>query len=128
MLAPNDYRAETTSPDVEFGRLIVGCGTFGGFGGAAALIGKGLDDGAAFATLDEAVALGLTMPDTVESYAGGASEITMRRWFTKRDSAPTAPLRTTTKVAPPCSGLLTAGVMPHSCRPSSDLAIESSVC
>jgi len=33
-----------TTPDAEFGRLIVGCGTFGGIGGAAALIGKDLDD------------------------------------------------------------------------------------
>jgi len=38
------YRAEMTNPDAEFGRLIVGCGTFGGIGGAAALIGKDLDD------------------------------------------------------------------------------------
>ena len=55
-----------TIADLELGRLIVGCGTFGGIGGAAALIGKGLDEAAAFATLDEAVELGLTMLDTAE--------------------------------------------------------------
>jgi len=43
------------------------------------------------------------MLDTAESYAGGASETTMRRWFTERDPATTASLRITTKVAPPPS-------------------------
>lgn len=92
-----------TYTDFELGRLIVGCGTFGGIGGSAALIGKGLDDAGAFATLDEAVVLGLTMLDTAESYAGGASETIMRRWFDTRDPATTASLRLTTKVAPPPS-------------------------
>jgi 1-deoxyxylulose-5-phosphate synthase len=90
-----------THSDFAFGRLIVGCGTFGGIGGSPALIGKGLNDEAAFATLDEAVALGLIMLDTAESYAGGASERTMRRWFSERDPAATGSLRITTKVAPP---------------------------
>jgi len=53
-----------TTADVELGRLIVGCGTFGGIGGSSALIGKGLDEVGAYATLDEAVALGLTMLDS----------------------------------------------------------------
>lgn len=97
------YRGEVANADFEFGRLIVGCGTFGGIGGASALIGKGLDEVGAFATLDEAVALGLSMLDTAESYAGGSSETTMRRWFTERDPATTASLRITTKVAPPRS-------------------------
>ena len=92
-----------TYTDFELGRLIVGCGTFGGIGGSAALIGKGLDDAGAFATLDEAVVLGLTMLDTAESYAGGASETIMRRWFDTRDPTTTASLRLTTKVAPPPS-------------------------
>ena len=92
-----------TDTDTGFvlGRLIVGCGTFGGIGGSTALVGKGLDDAGAFATLDEAVALGLIMLDTAESYAGGASETIMRRWFTTRDPVTTASLRITTKVAPP---------------------------
>lgn len=67
-------------------------------GGAAALIGKGPDDVGAFATLDEALSLGLTILDTAESYAGGASETTMRRWFSERGSAMAASLRITTKV------------------------------
>jgi aryl-alcohol dehydrogenase-like predicted oxidoreductase len=92
-----------TFANFELGPLIVGCGTFGGIGGSATLIGKGLDEAAACATLDETVELGLTMLDTAESYAGGASETTMRRWFTTRDPATTAGLRITTKVAPPRS-------------------------
>ncbi len=41
-------------------RLIVGCGNFGGVGSPPALIGRGIDERAAFETLDEAIALGLT--------------------------------------------------------------------
>jgi len=40
-------------------RAILGCGTFGGIGGARHLVGRGLDRKAAFATLDEAFALGI---------------------------------------------------------------------
>jgi len=38
------------------------------------LIGRGLDRRAAFATLDEASALGINILDTAERYAGGESE------------------------------------------------------
>jgi aryl-alcohol dehydrogenase-like predicted oxidoreductase len=93
-----------TSTDFELGRLIVGCGTFGGIGGSVALIGKGLDEVGAYATLDETVTLGLTMLDTAESYAGGASETTMRAWFADRDPTATGTLRITTKVSPPRPG------------------------
>jgi len=83
-----------------FGPIVLGCGTFGGIGGAPDLIGKGLDDDAAFATLDEAVELGITMFDTAERYAAGASEATIGRWLQMRGSAmATSPL-ITTKVAP----------------------------
>jgi hypothetical protein len=40
-------------------RAFLGCGTFGGIGGARHLIGRGLDRKAAFATLDAALALGI---------------------------------------------------------------------
>ena len=58
--------------------VILGCGTFGGLGGARHLIGHGLDRIAAWRTLDEAAALGLTMWDTAERYAHGESESGIR--------------------------------------------------
>lgn len=54
---------------VEISEVILGCGTFGGLGGATELIGRGLDRQAAFATLDEAVSLGINVLDTAERYA-----------------------------------------------------------
>ena len=95
--------------DFDLGRLIVGCGTFGGIGGSKSLIGKGLDETAAFASLDEAAALGVTMLDTAESYADGTSETMMRGWFAARDTDRTGPMRVTTKVAPALPG---AGYQP----------------
>ena len=56
-----------------FGPVILGCGTFGGIGGAPDLIGKGLDVEAAYATLDEAVELGITLFDTADRNQGGTS-------------------------------------------------------
>jgi aryl-alcohol dehydrogenase-like predicted oxidoreductase len=51
--------------------------------------------------MDEAVGLGITLFDTAESYAGGASEIMIGRWMVQRDSAITDRIRIATKVAPP---------------------------
>ena len=66
---------------------MLGCGTFGGIGGSAKLVGRGLDEVSAFATMDEAVGLGITVFDTAERYAGGASEIMIGRWLIKRELA-----------------------------------------
>jgi aryl-alcohol dehydrogenase-like predicted oxidoreductase len=82
------------------GRVVLGCGTFGGIGGATDLIGRGLDQSASLTTLDEAAALGITMLDTAERYAGGASEILIGQWLSEREASVTAPIRITTKVAP----------------------------
>ncbi len=64
-------------------------------------MGRGLDESSAFATMDEAVGLGITLFDTAESYAGGASEVMIGRWLVERDSAITDRVRLATKVAPP---------------------------
>ena len=82
------------------GSLVVGGATFGGIGGNVELIGKGLDTVAAWETLDEAIDLGLTMVDTAERYASGASERIIGQWLADRDPAITKSLRITTKVAP----------------------------
>ncbi|MGH8972303.1 MAG: aldo/keto reductase [Acidimicrobiia bacterium] len=83
-----------------FGPVGLGCGSFGGIGSVPDLIGRGLDADAACATLDEAVALGITLFDTAAGYAGGASETTIGRWLAQRDLSTTADVRIATKVAP----------------------------
>jgi len=79
----------------------LGCGTFGGIGGATELIGRGLDEDAAFAAMDDAVAVGIDVFDTAERYAAGASERTIGDWLRQRPAELTAKVRLATKVAPP---------------------------
>ena len=83
------------------GPVVLGCGTFGGIGGSKALVGRGLDESASLATLDEAASLGITMLDTAAGYAAGASETMIGRWLSEREAAVTTRIRITTKVAPP---------------------------
>lgn len=90
-----------SGPEWSTGPMILGCGSFGGIGGARDLIGRGLDLEASLATLDEAAALGITVLDTAERYAAGASETMIGRWLAERDRSVTGPVRITTKVAPP---------------------------
>ncbi len=80
--------------------IILGCGTFGGIGGARQLIGKGLDATAAAAAMDEAAALGIDLWDTAERYAGGKSEELIGAWLSNRPPALTERIRIATKVAP----------------------------
>ena len=82
-------------------RAFLGCGNFGGIGGARLLIGRGLDRRAAFATLDEALALGIDVLDTAERYADGESERAIGEWLRRRPRELTAGVRIATKVAPP---------------------------
>lgn len=88
------------SSDWVAGSVILGCGTFGGIGGARHLIGKGLDADASGAVLDEALSLGITMLDTAERYADGISERTIGQWLAAQPSGSTDAVRITTKVAP----------------------------
>ena len=83
---------------IEVSRIALGCGTFGGIGSPAALIGRGLDEAAAFATMDEAMALGITLFDTAFSYAGGASDRMIGRWLGRQDSEARKRIRIATKV------------------------------
>jgi aryl-alcohol dehydrogenase-like predicted oxidoreductase len=84
--------------------VILGCGTFGGIGGARDLIGRGLDRQAALASMDEAVALGISVFDTAERYADGESERAIGAWLRARQNKGAASVRIATKVAPPAAG------------------------
>lgn len=79
----------------------LGCGTFGGIGGARHLVGRGLDRTAAFTTLDAALALGIDVLDTAERYADGESERAIGEWLRQRPPELTRRVRIATKVAPP---------------------------
>jgi aryl-alcohol dehydrogenase-like predicted oxidoreductase len=79
----------------------LGCGNFGGIGSLKSLIGRGLDREQAFATLDEALALGIDLFDTAERYADGESERAIGAWLATRPAAATAHIRIATKVMPP---------------------------
>jgi aryl-alcohol dehydrogenase-like predicted oxidoreductase len=89
----------TLSPTPGF---ILGCGTFGGIGGARELIGRGLSKQAACDVMDEAVALRICTFDTAEAYANGTSENWIGEWLRERNDD----IRLITKIAPPKAGTL----------------------
>jgi aryl-alcohol dehydrogenase-like predicted oxidoreductase len=84
--------------------VILGCGTFGGIGSLQHLIGRGLDEEASLATMDEAAALGINLFDTAYSYAGGASERIIGRWLAGRSVGRSEDIHLATKVGPVVRG------------------------
>ncbi|HSB24385.1 MAG TPA: aldo/keto reductase [Burkholderiaceae bacterium] len=80
--------------------MILGCGTFGGIGGARHLVGKGLDESASADAMDEAARLGIHFWDTASRYADGASETMIGEWLRSRPKELTTSIRIATKVAP----------------------------
>jgi len=83
---------------IEVGPILLGCGTFGGIGSPPGLIGKGLDEAAAHAVMDEAVTLGVDVFDTACSYAGGDSERFIARWLADQAPDVVERIRIATKV------------------------------
>ena len=76
------------------GRLILGCGNFGGIGSAPAFFGQGESEEEAFAIMDAAWSLGIRDFDTADAYGGGRSETWIGRWRARTGNEPTL----TTKV------------------------------
>jgi 1-deoxyxylulose-5-phosphate synthase len=66
------------------GRVILGGATFGGMGSTLSAIGSGLDDAEAYAVMDAAAELGVTVFDTADGYADGASERVIGAWLRDR--------------------------------------------
>lgn len=85
----------------QHGPVLLGCGTFGGIGSATDLIGRGMDEQTAFATMDEAARLGITLFDTAGGYAAGASEEMIGRWLVSRGDEAAGVIRLATKALPP---------------------------
>lgn len=68
----------------EVSRIALGCGNFGGIGSAPAFFGLGESEEEAFALMDEAWELGITLFDTADAYGGGRSEKAIGRWLAGR--------------------------------------------
>jgi len=85
----------------ELGRIIFGCGNFGGLGSSPTLRDKGDGRERALALLDHARALGLTRFDTANTYGGGVSEAVLGEWLRLQDKAFRARIQVATKVGNP---------------------------
>ena len=79
------YR-ELGTTGVEVSRIALGCGNFGGIGSAPAFFGQGESEEEAFALMDTAWELGVTLFDTADAYGGGRSERAIGRWLARRGS------------------------------------------
>ncbi len=66
---------------VAVSRIALGCGNFGGIGSAPELFGQGESEAEAFAIMDAAWELGVTLFDTADAYGGGRSESAIGRWL-----------------------------------------------
>jgi 1-deoxyxylulose-5-phosphate synthase len=86
------------STGIAISRVALGCGSFGGIGSPKELVGRGLDEAESFATMDEAVALGINLFDTAHAYAQGASEKMLGRWLAAQPSIIRADIHLSTKV------------------------------
>ena len=73
--------------DLGISRLILGCGNFGGIGSDPRFFGMGEDADAAFALMNQAADLGITVFDTADAYGGGRSEEIIGRWLAAKGSA-----------------------------------------
>jgi aryl-alcohol dehydrogenase-like predicted oxidoreductase len=93
------------APDViassELGRIVFGCGNFGGLGSSPALRDKGDPREQALAMLDQVHDLGFTRFDTANTYGGGVSETVLGEWLRRQDPAWRAGLQVATKVGNP---------------------------
>ena len=85
----------------DLGRIVFGCGNFGGMGSSPALRHHGEGRAAALALLDHARGLGITRFDTANTYGGGASERFLGEWLARQDAGFRARAEVATKVGNP---------------------------
>jgi aryl-alcohol dehydrogenase-like predicted oxidoreductase len=69
---------------ISVSRVALGCGNFGGIGSAPAFFGGGESREEAFALMDAARRLGITLFDTADAYGGGRSERWIGDWLRER--------------------------------------------
>ncbi|MGH3028941.1 MAG: aldo/keto reductase, partial [Gaiellaceae bacterium] len=78
-----DYRT-LGHTGIEVSRIALGCGNFGGIGSSPAFFGQGESEAEAFAIMDAAWEMGITLFDTADAYGGGRSERAIGRWLSQR--------------------------------------------
>ncbi len=78
-----EYR-KLGSTGIEVSRIALGCGNFGGIGSSPAFFGPGESEDEAFALMDAAWEMGVTLFDTADAYGGGRSERAIGRWLARR--------------------------------------------
>jgi aryl-alcohol dehydrogenase-like predicted oxidoreductase len=85
----------------DVGRVVFGCGNFGGIGSAPDLRGAGDGDEQALALLDHARRVGIRRFDTANTYGGGASEKILGRWLRAQGASFRQSVQIATKVGNP---------------------------
>src|SRR6476469_4302792 len=85
----------------DIGRIIFGCGNFGGIGSAPGLRSAGDSEEQALRLLDHARRVGLRRFDTANTYGGGASETVLGKWLGAQDPAFRERVQVATKVGNP---------------------------
>jgi aryl-alcohol dehydrogenase-like predicted oxidoreductase len=88
-------------PAINAGRIVFGCGSFGGLGSSPSLIGAGDSREAALALLDQARALGVRRFDTASTYGGGESERALGAWLHAQGRAYRGEIEIASKVGNP---------------------------
>lgn len=87
--------------DNDIGRVIFGCGNFGGIGSSPSLRSAGDDEERALQLLDHAQRVGIRRFDTANTYGGGASEIVLGKWLRSQDAGFVESAQIATKVGNP---------------------------
>jgi aryl-alcohol dehydrogenase-like predicted oxidoreductase len=88
-------------PAIDAGRIVFGCGSFGGLGSSPGLIGAGDSREAALALLDQVRALGIRRFDTASTYGGGESERALGAWLHAQGRAYRGEIEIASKVGNP---------------------------
>ena len=91
------------------GRVILGCGNFGGVGSAPEFFGQGQSRDEAFSLMDAAWEAGIRHFDTADAYGGGRSEAVIGQWIAARGVRPAL----TTKTFNPMSAGADYGLAPE---------------
>jgi aryl-alcohol dehydrogenase-like predicted oxidoreductase len=85
----------------DVGRIVFGCGNFGGIGSAPDLRSAGDSEQQALQLLDHARRVGLRRFDTANTYGGGASELALGKWLRLQGASFVQSAQVATKVGNP---------------------------
>jgi aryl-alcohol dehydrogenase-like predicted oxidoreductase len=87
--------------ECDLGRIVFGCGNFGGIGSSPSLRGAGDSEEQALLLLDHARLRGLRRFDTANTYGGGASEQVLGKWLAFQGASFRQDVQIATKVGNP---------------------------